>query len=173
MVCVHHASHLAVGTGWGHSNLSVAEQLRESRWTDGEDAARFLPPSLCFPPTISFPFSPPTSFGRGGGGRGTWTSTCLMSKLNSPSNYFLSLCRSNLSSLQTDGNCCCTAALALAKPVDKWQAGVMLVWLTNCKENKEENSAYGLRRARFGSCSCRMAGGLIRQKFNIYLPVKT
>lgn len=128
----------------------------------------FLP---IFPsyPFLSFPHPILLS----GGGRATWTWMYLKSKLNSPSNYFLSLCTSNLSSPQTDGNCCCTAGLAPAKLADERQAGVMLVWLISCKEIKEENPAYRLKRVWFGSCSSRMAGSLITEKSSIYLSIET
>lgn len=146
-------------------NGRAAAQVQADRWRGCSSTLS----SLYFPPILFFP--PPHPILLSGGGRATWTSMCLKSKLNSPSNYFLSLCTSNLSSPQTDGNCCCTAGLAPAKLADERQAGVMLVWLISCKEIKEENPAHRLRRVWFGSCSSRMAGSLITEKSSIYLSI--
>lgn len=97
-----------------------------------------------FPPFISLPSSYFTQallsprVLSAGGRRSAWTSGCLKSKLCFWSNCFLSLCSGNLSSPQTEGNCCCTAGLAPAVLADEWQAGVMLVCLMSCKEIKKE-----------------------------------
>lgn len=125
-------------------------QWRSSCTSRGGQMARtqlhsFLPvfPSYNF---LIIPPRPPLPILSAGGGRATWTSTCSKSKLNSPYHYFLSLCTRNLSSPQTDGNCCCTAGPVPAKPAGARPAGVTLVWLTSCKEIKEENPGYRLRR---------------------------
>lgn len=138
---------------WQSSCVSRSGQMARTQLDS------FLPrlPSYNFLHTFHSTPPPPPPILSVQGGRATWTSTCSKSKLNSPYNYFLSLCTSNLSSPQTDGNCCCTAGLAPAKSVDEWQAGGMLVWLPSCKEIKEVNSL-SAKESVIWKCSCRMAG---------------
>lgn len=124
---------------WHSSCVSPSGQMVRRQFSS------FLPIFSSYNFLSFLPLSPPIL--SAAGGRATWTSMCLKSKLNSPSNYFPILYTSNSPSPLTNGNCCCTAGLALVKPADEWQAGVMLVWLTSCKEIKEENPAYQLRRA--------------------------
>lgn len=119
-------------------NDRAAAPLQADRWWGCSSilSALYFPPIILFYPT---PLSLPVL--SAGGRRSTWTSMCLKSKLYFRSNYFLSLCSSNLSSPQTESNCCCTAGLAPAVLADEWQAGVMSLWLTNWKEIKEEITA--------------------------------